>query len=153
MGLDQFRPAEVSGLSWQGEFCRGILIGRFLQQPADSHCMQLNPASPTLTKTDETIGCFGRFFHPSPSQHPSSPFRLIQRRAPPHGAARWCHYRLLSWLLQWPKKPCKKGSVSTAEAPPLHSRAGEGWRPKGSLLYRCLTTCRLSWLYCEQCVF
>ena len=107
MGLDQFRPRLVEsrqGLPWQGEFCRGILIGRFLQQPADSHCMQLNPASPTLTKTDETIGCFGRFFHPSPSQHPSSPFRLIQRRAPPHGAARWCHYRLLSWLLHCRQK-------------------------------------------------
>ena len=47
---------------------------------------------------------FGRFFHPSPSQHPSSPFRLIQRRAPPHGAARWCHYRLLSWLLHCRQK-------------------------------------------------
>ena len=104
MGLDQMSPDEVSGLPWQGEFCRGILIGRFLQQPADSHCMQLNPASPTLSETDETIGCFGRFFHPSPSQHPSSPFRLIQRRAPPHGAARWCHYRLLSWLLHCRQK-------------------------------------------------
>ena len=104
LGPEWLSPAEVSGLPWQGEFCRGILIGRFLQQPADSHCMQLNPASPTLTKTDETIGCFGRFFHPSPSQHPSSPFRLIQRRAPPHGAARWCHYRLLSWLLHCRQK-------------------------------------------------
>ena len=104
LGPEWLSPEEVSGLPWQGEFCRGILIGRFLQHPADSHCMQLNPASPTLTKTDETIGCFGRFFHPSPSQHPSSPFRLIQRRAPPHGAARWCHYRLLSWLLHCRQK-------------------------------------------------
>ena len=111
LGPEWLSPDEVSGLPWQGEFCRGILIGRFLQQPADSHCMQLNPASPTLTKTDETIGCFGRFFHPSPSQHPSSPFRLIQRRAPPHGAARWCHYRLLSWLLHCrQKKEGKKGA-------------------------------------------
>ena len=107
MGLDQFRPrrglrSAVARrvLPWHLNWTVLAATTRLTLHATKPEA----PASPTLTKTDETIGCFGRFFHPSPSQHPSSPFRLIQRRAPPHGAARWCHYRLLSWLLHCRQK-------------------------------------------------